>query len=57
MQTAQQKHLVAAAQGTTHLPREGAQGARMNSHASDLVAKTKGAAGLTETTRYKPPGY
>ena len=34
-----QKHLVAAAQGATHLPKEGAQGARMNSHASDLVAE------------------
>ena len=34
-----QKHLVVAAQGATHLPRVGAQVARMNSHASDLVAE------------------
>ena len=45
---ARQKHLVVAAQGATHLPREGARGACMNSHDSHAVGpRSIWAAGLT----------
>ena len=42
---ARQEHLVVAAQGATHLPREGARGACMNSHA--VGPRSIWAAGLT----------
>ena len=49
---ARHKHLVVATQGAAHLPKEGAQGACMNSHA--VGPRSKGQLGL-QADRYKLP--